>query len=97
MEWDDDEPQQDRPEPEHSPDYQQIQQEIMALSAKVVELRAQNEQQERSLHEFTPTENDSYNPKRKQWTSTAPTKRSTAIGSDTNSEIISTITSVSTR
>ena len=69
----------------------------MALSAKVVELRAQNEQQERSLHEFAPTENDSYNPKKKQWTSTAPTERSTVIGSDTNSEIISTITAVSTR
>ena len=69
----------------------------MALSAKVVELRTQNEQQERSLREFVPTDNDSCNPKRKQWTSAAPTKRSTVIGSDTNSEIISTITAVSTQ
>ena len=74
-----------------------MQHEIMALSAKVVELRDQNEQHERSRLDYDPTDNDSGNPKRKQWTSMAPNERSRVISSDINSEIISTITAASTR
>ena len=55
VEWDHDKPQKDCLQPEHSPDYQRMQNEIIALSTEVVELRAQNKQQERSLHEFAPT------------------------------------------
>ena len=69
----------------------------MVLNAELEELRALNEQQERFLHEFAPLDINSCNTKGTQWISTAPTKRSTVIGSDTSSKIISTSTATSTQ
>ena len=50
--------------------------------------------EEEPQYEFHAPGGD-YNTKETQWTSTAPTEQSTVIGTDTGSEIISTLTTVS--
>ena len=90
------ETQQDSLAPKCSEEYLKMEEAIMVLTEEVEDLNYALivTRHEGPHHEF-PSGGYIYKTKETQWTSTAPTERSTMIGSDESSEIISTITAAS--
>ena len=66
----------------------------MALLAECTELRTKKAQQEQLINKHAPSDRDPHG-KGTQWTNTPRTEATTATGSDTKSEMMSTITGVS--
>ena len=67
----------------------------MALIAECTELRTKNKQRKQLLKECASPDQDPQPGKRPQWTNTAPMEATTATGSDTTSEMMSTTTAAS--